>query len=225
MKKELFDDYADAYENILHQQLSFFEKDTDYFAEYKTDLVSQSAVGKPQKILEFGCGTGRNLIFLKRNFPASRIYGCDISSKSLEVAARHNPEAVLFQSGKNKAPYNDHFDLILVACVLHHIPPELWREKFIQLRDWLKIKGEIFIFEHNPYNPVTRRLVSSCPYDKGAVLLRPKEVASLLEGVGFRIIERRYVLFFPSLLRKLRFLEKKMAFIPLGGQYFLHAIK
>ena len=225
MKKVLFDDYAESYENILHEQLSFFEEDTDYFAEYKTDLVSQSAVGKPQKILEFGCGTGRNLFFLKKKFPSSRIYGCDVSSKSLEVAAKHNPETVLFQGVKDKATYNDQFDLIFVACVFHHIPPELWRENFMQLRDWLKNKGEIFIFEHNPYNPVTRRLVSSCPYDKGAVLLRPKEVASLLEGVGFRIIEMRYVLFFPSLLKKLRFLEKKMAFIPLGGQYYFHAIK
>ena len=225
MKKELFDDYADTYENILHKQLSFFEKDTDYFAEYKADLVSQHAAWKPQEILEFGCGTGRNLRFLKRKFPSSKIYGCDISSKSLEVAAKDNPGAILFQSGKDKTTYNDHFDLIFVACVFHHIPPDLWREKFIQLRDWLKSKGELFIFEHNPYNPVTRRLVSSCPYDKGAVLLRPKEVASLLAGAGFRSIELRYVLFFPSHLRKLRFLEKKMAFIPLGGQYFFHAVK
>ena len=36
----------------------------------------------------------------------------------------------------------------------------------------LSEKGNIFITEHNPYNPVTRKIVSECAYDKDAILLK-----------------------------------------------------
>ncbi len=38
----------------------------------------------------------------------------------------------------------------------------------------LKKKGRVYIFEHNPYNPVTRYLVATCEFDRDAVLFKKK---------------------------------------------------
>jgi hypothetical protein len=81
--------------------------------------------------------------------------------------------------------------------------------------------GELYVFEHNPYNPITRHLVNSCPFDADAELLTPKQLASLLRGAGFSTIEKGFILFFPSFLRLLRPLERFLTYLPLGGQYVI----
>ena len=89
----------------------------------------------------------------------------------------------------------------------------------------LSDEGSLFVFEHNPFNPVTRRIVNTCPFDRGAVLLRPKEVSDLVRGTGLETKERGYCLFFPGFLRGLRRLEKYLFWLPLGGQYYFKAFK
>lgn len=221
-----FDQYAQDYEKILKNQLNFFDGNTDYFAEYKVQTICEQIQKRPQNILEYGCGTGRNLRFLIKMFPGSNIYGCDISQKSLAIASRNAPGAHLFQNSTNdKDEHIEHFDLIFLAGVMHHIPPSSRANSLSLLKKWLNRNGEMFVFEHNPYNPVTRHLVNSCPYDKDAVLLEPKELKSLFLKHGFKILSIKYALFFPSFLKRLRPLEKRLAYLPLGGQYYIQTIK
>jgi hypothetical protein len=89
----------------------------------------------------------------------------------------------------------------------------------------LKDKGIFFIFEHNPYNPVTRKIVKDCIWDADAILLKTKETVSLTEDKGFKLKDKKYTLFFPAYLSGFRFLEKYMGFLPLGGQYYIIAEK
>lgn len=220
-----FDEYAEDYDQILQDQLKLFDEETNYFAEYKVKIVNRIVKVIPDKILEYGCGTGRNIKFLTESFPHSQIYGCDISRKSLELAKRRNISAEFFIIENGEDKFIECFDLILIACVFHHIPQEFWVKNIFTLKSWLKKRGELFIFEHNPYNPVTRHMVNTCPYDKDAVLIRPKKMKYLLINAGFEVISKKYALFFPSFLRKFRFLEKNMGSIPLGGQYYIHAFK
>jgi len=42
----------------------------------------------PKRILEVGCGTGRNLVSLARRFPRAQITGVDLSDSMLAVARR-----------------------------------------------------------------------------------------------------------------------------------------
>ena len=39
----------------------------------------------------------------------------------------------------------------------------------------LKNDGQLIIFEHNPLNPITRKIVKECEYDEDAILLTPKK--------------------------------------------------
>jgi hypothetical protein len=79
----------------------------------------------------------------------------------------------------------------------------------------------LFVFEHNPYNPVTRRLVNTCPFDADAVLLARAETVSLLKAAGLEPSAAAYCLFFPQMLAALRPLEAWLGWLPLGGQYFV----
>jgi SAM-dependent methyltransferase len=218
-----FDRFADDYENILGKQLRHFD-DIDYFAEQKINIAKREVTKSPGRILEFGCGIGRNLKFLIRDFPESEIWACDVSGKSLEIAAKLNPSVTFFMTGDERGAAVK-FDLILIANVFHHIPLEQREDAMKQIGELLGEGGEVFIFEHNPYNPVTRYLVRICPFDKGAVLVAPGEMNAMLLKEGLVICSKKYMLFFPAALRHLRPLERYLAHVPAGGQYYFHACR
>jgi len=222
MNKIDFDDYADNYGQLLQKQLSFFDK-KNYFAEYKIKILKQQLNYEPVKILDYGCGTGRNLKFLKQYFPNAKIYGCDISKKSLKIATKNNPDAILFLPNENFDYKN--FDLVFVAGVFHHIEPNLRTNILKQIHQLLTKNGSLVIFEHNPYNPVTLHMVNTCEFDDDVVLLKAREMKNLLRRANFALKKTRYSLFIPKFLKKLRFLEKYLGLIPLGGQYFILAQK
>jgi SAM-dependent methyltransferase len=81
-----FDNYTDNYNQLLNESTSFFSSSDEYFAKYKIDLVRKQTRISPKRILEYGCGIGRNIAFLKQEFPDALIFGSDISNASLEIA-------------------------------------------------------------------------------------------------------------------------------------------
>ncbi len=49
-------------------------------------LLERLASDRPERVLELGCGTARNLIQLHRRCPAARLYGLDASAEMLKTA-------------------------------------------------------------------------------------------------------------------------------------------
>jgi SAM-dependent methyltransferase len=219
-----FDDFAEEYGAIQDTNLRFFGEDMSYFADLKAKTARDLAGPTPRRILEYGCGTGRNIPRIAARFPGAVVTGCDVSEKSLGVARRANPGVAFFPAGAKAGAPREPFDLVVVANVLHHVPPPERSGVMAEIRSVLSPGGSLVVFEHNPYNPVTRRLVSTCPFDRDAVLLPPRQTETLLSAAGLFVRARRYILFFPAFLRALRFLEKPLGFLPLGGQYCVHAV-
>ena len=81
--------------------------------------------------------------------------------------------------------------------------------------------GGIFcIIEHNPFNPVTRSIVSRTPVDADAVLLRASGTRRLMAAAGLTVLEQDYFLYLPeALYRRAGRMESWFAKVPLGGQY------
>ena len=77
------------------------------------------------------------------------------------------------------------------------------------------------MYEHNPYNPLTRHAVNTCSFDENAVLLKRTEVAKLFVKAGMEVVMQEYRVFFPAFLNLLRPLEKLLTWLPFGGQYFV----
>lgn len=217
-----FDDYTDDYNRLLKEKTQFFSSSEVYFAQYKVDIVRARATGKVKRVLEFGCGIGRNIPFLQRAFPEAAIVGSDISPASLETAREENPDVEFILDDGTVADLGQ-FDVIFVAGVFHHIPPEMRDLVAKNIRQRLAPGGTLFVFEHNPYNPVTQRIVSTCPYDADAVLLKPSELSQRLRNAGLTITRKQYCLFIPPSLPALLPLESKLGWLPLGGQYWVQA--
>jgi trans-aconitate methyltransferase len=214
-----FDHYANEYERLAASQTRLFDADSGYFARYKVELMQRVSGLARGAILDFGCGIGRSLPHLRALFPDSRIVGCDPSAASLAVARCECPDGAFAQPQDiEPAP---RFDLIFASCVFHHIEPGKRMEALGYCLERLRPGGSLFVFEHNPYNPVTRHLVNTCPFDADAVLLARAETVSLMKKAGLEPSAAAYCLFFPQMLAALRPLEAWLGWLPLGGQYFV----
>ena len=221
MNRVDFDEYSEQYEELMNRQLGFFEKEEGYFAEYKIEIIERVIEKEPAKILEYGCGIGRNLKYLQEKFPRAEISGCDVSQKSIEIAIKTNPGVNLFVIGRDTTDRK--YELILIANVLHHIAPDQRGTNLSYVAQLLRKGGNLFIFEHNPFNLITRRIVSSCSFDSDAVLLKPGEIHRLLHQTNLVIKRYGYCMFFPGFLKKLRKLDQYLKWLPLGGQYYIYA--
>lgn len=213
-----FDEYAERYEGLLTDQLSFFNKDRGYFSRSKVELLARLLPGAPKSILDFGAGIGLTLPYFAEFFPDADLYATDISEKSLDSVRQRFPTVTALTDSAIDAR---RFDLIFLSGVVHHIPPAEREGVMQRLASLLNAGGTLCVFEHNPYNPVTRRMVSTCEFDADAVLITSSALQALMvDGTGLSIRAKGYYLFFPEPLKALRPLETYMARLPLGGQHY-----
>jgi len=218
-----FDRYTKNYNELLNERTKFFSSTEEYFARYKVDIVRSQVKAPVSRLLEYGCGIGRNMPFLRQAFPGTSITGSDISEASLELAAQENPDIRFIHEEGNVSIGT--FDLILAAGVFHHVPIDQRPAVARTLFERSAPGGLLFVFEHNPFNPVTRRIVSTCPYDEDAVLLKPSEMKRYLREAGFSVMNQAYCLFVPPWLSRLAFLEGRLGWLPLGGQSWVQTAR
>jgi SAM-dependent methyltransferase len=225
-----FDSFADEYQSAHAKNIKASGEAPEFFHEYKVADVARAltpTVAQTQlQVLDFGCGVGNSLPHFRHHFPTSTLTGADVSAKCLTIAKHRFPDAArLVQLEPNRPlPFEDGaFDVVFAACVFHHVAHA---EHVELLREWrrvLKPGGTAFVFEHNPYNPLTVHAVNTCAFDKGAELISARKLASTFKAAGFVATECRYRVFFPRLLRRLRGLEPHLGWLPLGAQYCLSA--
>ncbi len=217
-----FDGWAEDYEDCLNACISLSGETDDYFHLYRLNCLKRSFAPRERTttILDFGCGIGKFAGFTAQAFPQSVVYGYDASSKCIETARKKwgHLENLVFS---NEIPSKTSFDLVIAANVFHHIRPPDRLGKLLLLKGITKPGKNIVIFEHNPLNPLTRHVVNTCPFDRGAALISLSEFIYLAHKSALRIILKRYIVFFPKFLRPLRWLEPFLGFLPLGAQYML----
>jgi S-adenosylmethionine-diacylgycerolhomoserine-N-methlytransferase len=95
----------------------------------RSDILHQvAAEGSPERILEVGCGTGRNLAELGRLFPRARITGLDLSPAMLERAKKRTSPMggrieLLRQPYDRPLHRSPNFDLVLFSYALTMFNP------------------------------------------------------------------------------------------------------
>jgi len=224
MAKIDFDCYSDIYNNITGDNVRFFSEDDLYFAKIKINIIHDIICYSPKRILEFGAGVGRNIPFIKEYFPDTEIWATDISEKSAAKINERYPYVKTFILNGDELRMMGMYDLVLVSGVYHHISPNIRSSVTKTIVSLMTENADLFVFEHNPYNLITRKLVDRCEYDKDAVLVNPKEMSTLLSEAGLNLIRKRFYLYFPPAL-KMGWLERILYKVPLGGQYMLQASK
>jgi len=231
MEPRRFDRFADEYTTLHARNVAISGETPDYFAEYKIErlrkaLDSERISTEKLRILDFGAGVGNSIAHFRKYFPGCQLICTDVSERSLKIARRRfgaSAEYVLF--GGETLPFRDaSFDLAFTACVFHHIASSEHVAILREIRRILTAGSRLFLYEHNPFNPLTVQAVRTCEFDEDAILIRSAVMRERFDQAGYSHTSVRYHVFFPKFLRHLRFLEPSLRSIPIGAQYCIEGI-
>lgn len=225
--QETFDSISDRYADEVAASASFAGLDLDYFTEVKVrrllEVVGrQLGPSEGVSVLDVGCGVGVTDRFLVDR--VGRLSGIDLSPNAIAQARLALP-GVHYQSyDGGTMPFDDaSFDVSFAINVFHHVPLVDRATAMGEMSRVTRPGGLVVIFEHNPWNPLTRRAVSNCPFDEDAILLKRNEVARLLTDARCSPVESAYILFIPLRARFVDSVERAIRWVPLGAQYYVAA--
>ncbi|MFN0078309.1 MAG: class I SAM-dependent methyltransferase [Prosthecobacter sp.] len=111
----------------------------------------------PHRILEVGCGTGRNLPGLRRRFAEAQITGVDLSEQMLAIAAQkvRDDKTTLLRRSYSAPVHTGHtgFDLVLFSYALSMFNPG-WEQAIDAAWDDLDEGGLIAVvdFSHSRFS-------------------------------------------------------------------------
>ena len=93
-------------------------------SDYRLRLFTQEFPHIKGKFLDIGCGGGTTTEELANFYQEAEIYGCDISSKTIELAKKSGSGNVQYSLIKRQIlPYKDNFfDTAIWLDVLEHVP-------------------------------------------------------------------------------------------------------
>ncbi|NMM42903.1 class I SAM-dependent methyltransferase [Rhodospirillaceae bacterium KN72] len=213
-----FDKYAADYDEHMQELLG----DHKYYTYQKVSTLRQNGLLKSgMRILDYGCGTGTLASEIVRSGLGATVDGFDPSEDSLKRVADDVRAQGAFTTDGTQLGRD--YDLVVFSNVMHHVEPTERDAVLADARSRLAPTGHIAIIEHNPLNPMTRKIVRDCPFDENAILLPSGEAKDRLSRLFGGPANVRFTLFFPASLKSLMGLEKFLGWCPLGAQYLAFA--
>lgn len=232
MNESEFDKFADEYRAMHAANIAISGEGPDYFADYKirdiaNEYLSRRGGTDEPAILDFGAGIGTSVPFVRKYLPRARLTCLDVSTRSLAIGRTRFPDEAEFVTfdGETIPAADSTFDIAFAACVFHHIDHDEHLGLLEEFGRVLTPDGVAFVFEHNPWNPLTVHAVNTCPFDENARLVHARIMQRRFLAAGFGAARIRYRIFFPKALRALRPIEKALTWLPLGAQYYVVATK
>lgn len=228
--EQYFDPFVSDYREQMDSLVSPFGSKHSILVAKKIDICAQLGNSFDldiQRVLDFGSGIGLSLPYLIKTFPQAEIKAVDVSNEALEVSRRSIGDKVDHGliSDREIPLDSESVDLVFCSGVFHHISKNERLHWLKEINRVLRKGGLAVIFEHNPFHPITRWLVSRCPWDKGVELLDMKESMDLFRRNDFYSISFSYHLIFPPGISKLQNFERKLGKLPIGAQYFIYGFK
>lgn len=220
-----FDQYKESYSEAVDAAIGLPGVGVDFFTKVKAGYLVDTVrkiLGEQTHLnaLDIGCGIGNYHGLLRESF--GTLSGVDVSAECLKTARAANPEVAYKVYDGGRLPYeDDSFDVAFSICVMHHVPVSNWPQFVAEMRRVLRPGGVAVIFEHNPANPMTMRLVNRCPFDRDATLLRAPETTALFKEAGLSAIKRKFILTIPPLGPTGRRLDGLFSPLGIGAQYYV----
>ncbi len=157
--KSFKDDDRSAHEKMdgmYRYQRYFYDATRKYYLLGRDNLIEELSVKQGERVLEIGCGTGRNLAILAKRFPETHFYGLDASAEMLESAAakvsKQNLKNVELQTAladdfSSSATFglDDPFDTVFFSYSISMIPT--WRESIANALENLKRGRTLYIVD------------------------------------------------------------------------------
>ena len=225
-----FDPVAKSYSEQVDKAVSFSGFGFEYFIQRKVEhlksFVRNHFDGMIQNRASLDIGAGEGQYSLGLQSLGFKVTLTDVSPEFLKEAQKKSGIEDCVVADASHLPFPDASrDVIVLAMVLHHIPVEKWEAVFAECHRVLKSTGLVAIYEHNPWNPLTRRVMASLPFDADA---NPRPLPAMKKYVakaGFEILLQEYHFFVPGALRFFCPIERFLAWCPAGAQYVLIARK
>ena len=211
---QVFDKFAHDYSGGNEDPLKrLFGENLDQFIYVKARWLwnylqqSQGKIKLNEKfnLLDYGCGTGEMLKWIKLfGFPGY-LHGADVSQAMLKEAEKRwdtAPKPVFSCISETKTDFSDDsFSCIVATCVFHHIKPDKRNNVMREIKRILAPGGLLVVFEHNPFNPMTRLIVKRAIIDKDATLLYPSDIRDRFANAALTDCLLEYLmLFLPKLV-------------------------
>jgi S-adenosylmethionine-diacylgycerolhomoserine-N-methlytransferase len=141
---------------IYRHQRHVYNVTRKYYLLGRDRLIADIGAGAGARVLEIGCGTGRNLIMTARKYPGAFCFGIDLSTEMLDSATRAIARAGLVSRvrvARGDATQfdpgllfgTDQFDRIFISYSLSMIPQ--WQSAIDKAMSYLARDGELRIID------------------------------------------------------------------------------
>jgi SAM-dependent methyltransferase len=222
-----FDKHESSYRSDVEESVRFIGQGLDFFSEVKARYLLELAKAHfghlaDLSVLDVGCGLGLIHKSIRPSFGS--LDGIDTSEEMVQNAARLNGAGNYRSYAGDRLPYADRsFDLLFAINVLHHVPEVARGGLLREMARVTRHEGVVVIFEHNPFNPLTRLAVSRCPFDYDCRLLRRDATVRLFAENGLVPTTSRHIIYFPWRGQLFANLDRLLGEVPLGAQYLAAA--
>lgn len=145
-------DAAALMDRMYRRQRHIYDLSRKFYLLGRDEAITRLRPAPGDKVLEIGCGTGRNLVKLAQAYPEARLIGMDVSQEMLATAAASTARAglasriALFHA--DATAFNAWglvgfpcFERVMISYALSMIPP--WRKALAQALDLVAPGGSL----------------------------------------------------------------------------------
>ena len=152
-------DAAELMDRMYRRQRHIYDLSRKFYLLGRDEAILGLHARPGDRVLEIGCGTGRNLVKLARTYPEARIYGLDVSREMLASAAasvaRAGLSARVALARADATAFDPEalfgeaeFERVMVSYALSMIPP--WRDALERALDVLAPGGSLHLVDFGP---------------------------------------------------------------------------
>jgi S-adenosylmethionine-diacylgycerolhomoserine-N-methlytransferase len=144
--------HGDLMDHIYRHQRHIYDLTRKYYLLGRDQLIAELDPPRDGTVLEIGCGTGRNLLAVRRHHPEARLYGLDISEAMLLTARAHSRGQDIAYAKADAADFDaqglfgiESFDRIFISYALSMIPS--WQLVLASAAGLLAPDGELHVVD------------------------------------------------------------------------------
>jgi S-adenosylmethionine-diacylgycerolhomoserine-N-methlytransferase len=191
------DSHAHLMDRIYRRQRYIYDITRKYYLFGRDRLISQLDLKPGARVIEVGCGTARNLVRIKKEYPDARLYGLDASSEMLASAERSLAHAQLTGEVKLVQAYAEElspalfgetepFDAVVFSYSLSMIPD--WKQSLRSAIAALAPGGRLHVVDFGDLRGLGRPVEVLLRAWLGLFHVAPREelLRTLEQGLGSR---------------------------------------